>query len=59
MTSRGGQVALEYILLLSISVMLALMVTSMVVSRNPESPGFLMVKWRQIIEFISLDEIER
>lgn len=57
-TSESGQIAVEYILLVALSVSIAVLIISLVVSRNPESPGFIMAKWRQIIEVIATDPIE-
>ena len=56
--TRRGQVAVEYILLLFIGVSIASLVIALVVSRNPDSPGFLISKWRQIIELIGTDVID-
>lgn len=55
---RSGQIAVEYILLLSLSVTIAVLISTLVVSRNPENPGFLIVKWREFIEFIAGDVID-
>ena len=58
LTSQRGQIAVEYVLLLVIGVAVAALITSLVVSRNPDSPGFLIAKWRQIIELIGSDVID-
>ncbi len=57
--SRTGQVAVEYILLLAVGVTIAAIVTSLVVSRNDDSPGFLITKWKAIITLIGSDPIEK
>ena len=54
-----GQIAVEYILLVSLSASLAVLVVSLLASRNPESPGLIVGKWRQIIETIATDKIEQ
>jgi hypothetical protein len=45
----------EYVLLLIIAVSVALVITSTMVSRNEDQPGFLIAKWRQIIDAIAAD----
>lgn len=49
---------LEYILLLVVGVSVAALITSRMVNRNPENPGFLIVKWVQIIQAIGKDEAD-
>ena len=53
--SQGGQIIVEYVLLLVVGVALAMLITSTMVSRNPNSPGFLVKKWFDIIEAIGKD----
>lgn len=55
----SGQIVIEYILLLIIAVGLAMIITAGLVSRNPDSPGLLVSKWYQIINFIGNDQIEQ
>ena len=50
-----GQVVVEYVLLLTVGVAIAVLITSLMVSRRSDDPGFLIEKWRQIIDFISED----
>ena len=50
-----GQIVLEYVLLLVIGVGIAALITVTMVNRNPENPGFLMAKWRAIIQVIATD----
>lgn len=57
--NQSGQVVLEYVFLLMIGVAVAALISSIAVSRNPDSPGFLIVKWRQIIDFIGADNPEK
>lgn len=59
LTRNSGQIAVEYVLLLAISVSIAVMITSLFASRNPESPGLIPSKWRQVIEVIGKDKIEQ
>lgn len=56
-TRRGqsGQIVVEYILLLVVGVGIATIITSQMVSRNPNSPGFLIVKWLDIIKTVGAD----
>ncbi len=53
--NQKGQVVLEYVLLLVIGVAIAALITRLMVSRNPETPGFLIVKWTEIIQTIGED----
>ena len=53
--SESGQIVLEYILLLVVGVAVAALITSRMVSRSQENPGFLIVKWMQIIQAIGQD----
>ena len=53
---QAGQIVVEYVLLLVISVMIAALITSQMVSRNPENPGFLISKWQQILTWIGTDD---
>ena len=52
---QRGQIVLEYVLLLVIGVGVAALITSTMVSRSPESPGFLIKKWFDIIKTIGDD----
>lgn len=53
--NRRGQIVVEYVLLLVVGVGLAILITSTMVSRNPDSPGFLVKKWYDIIQTIGKD----
>lgn len=53
--NQSGQVIVEYVLLLVIGVAMAALITRVMVSRSPDSPGFLIVKWTQIIRTIGED----
>lgn len=55
LTDSRGQIVLEYVLLLVIGLTVAIIITSTMVSRNPERPGFLVSKWLQIIQTIGND----
>ena len=56
---QGGQVVLEYVLLIVVSVGLATFITSQMVSRNPDSPGFLIGKWMQMLRFVGDDQASK
>ena len=56
--TQAGQVVVEYVLLLVVAVALATLITNLIVSRDEESPGFLITKWQQIITFIGDDYVE-
>ena len=53
--SQSGQMVVEYILLLIIAVTIAMVITTTMVSRNEENPGFMVSKWRDIIDTIAAD----
>ena len=55
---QSGQIVVEYVLLLVISVTIAFIITTSMVSRDPNNPGFLINKWVQIITMIGADEID-
>lgn len=56
--SKKGQIVVEYVLLLVVSVSVALVITQAMVSRNSETPGFLIKKWSELNNFIASDDIE-
>ncbi len=57
-TSTSGQIVLEYVLLLVIGVSVAMLITTTMVSRNTENPGFLVRKWYEIIQLIGSDNAD-
>lgn len=56
--SDSGQIVLEYILLLVISVAAATYMTKRLVGRNPDDPGVITTAWSQINSTIGSDIIE-
>ena len=54
-SGNSGQIVLEYVLLLMIGVSIAILITTTMVSRNPQSPGFLIKKWSDILNAIGED----
>lgn len=54
-----GQAITEYVLILFIVVTLSTLIMAMMVSRDPESPGFLVKRWNEIMEFIGKDDPHR
>lgn len=55
LTRETGQIVVEYVLLLVVGVSIAALITSTMVSRNPDSPGFLVQKWVALIQFVGED----
>ena len=53
--SARGQIVVEYVLLLIIAVSIAMLITSLMVSRNAESPGFLIKTWRVMLDTMGAD----
>ena len=54
-SNQSGQILVEYILLMVVVVSVALLITSVMVSRHSERPGFLIAKWYEIIKMIGDD----
>ncbi len=58
LASTAGQVVLEYILLLVVSVGVATVLTKQLVSRDPDSPGIITSAWGQINTAIASDIVD-
>jgi len=56
--NQSGQVVVEYTLLLGVGVIIAFLITTTMVSRDPSAPGFLIVKWADIIQAIGQDSAD-
>ena len=56
-TNQSGQIVVEYVLLLSIAVTLAMVIISLMVKRGDDSDnsGALIQKWRGIQETVAKD----
>lgn len=52
---RRGQVVLEYILLLIISVTMAFIITRLMVGRDEGNAGFVIVTWQRLLTEIGQD----
>ena len=57
-TNQNGQVVVEYVLLLIVAVSLALIMTRLMVRRDPGDPGFVIRAWQQILTEIAQDQPE-
>lgn len=55
---QRGQVVVEFILLIVVSVTMATYLSRKMVSRNPEEPGFLTGAWSELTNAIGADIIE-
>ncbi len=51
----SGQIVVEYILLLVIGVAVAVLITTLMVSRDPNSTGFMIQKWNALLQTIAAD----
>ncbi len=61
-SSQSGQIVVEYILLLSVAVVIAALITKTMVGSDPENPGFVLTAWRNIVTTIGgdhADDIDR
>jgi len=56
--NNKGQIIIEYMLLLIVAVTIATLIVSRVSSRSDDNPGFLIIKWRTIIQTIGVDNVE-
>lgn len=50
-----GQIVVEYVLLLSVGIVIAVALTKTMSSRDPDAPGFLVMSWIKISETIGRD----
>ena len=55
---ESGQVVIEYILLLVIAVSVSAIISTSVVGRNQDSPGFLTKAWSGLIQFVATDQTD-
>lgn len=53
-----GQVVVEYVLLLVASVTLALLITRLMVGRDPGNPGFVISAWNAMVKEIGSDNAD-
>ena len=51
-----GQVVVEYVLLLVASVIMAMLITRLMVGRDPGNPGFVISAWNAVVEEIGADK---
>ncbi len=57
-SNQRGQIVVEYVLLLSIAVTIAMIIVSQLISRNqdePENSGAIIKKWQQMQDAIAKD----
>jgi uncharacterized protein (UPF0333 family) len=53
-----GQVAVEYILLVAVAVVVALIITTAMVSREEGNEGFLIQAWRVMLDTLGADKAD-
>lgn len=53
-----GQVVVEYVLLLVASVTIAMVITRLMVGRDPGNPGFVISAWQKIVDEIGTDKAD-
>ena len=56
--NERGQVVVEYVLLLVASVTIALVITRLMVGRDPGNPGFVISAWNSIVQEIGADRAD-
>lgn len=52
---QRGQVALEYVLLLGMTVVIVIIMIDLAVSRTPGDEGFLIKSWNHMVKVIAED----
>lgn len=55
---QRGQIIVEYVLLLAIAVMIAVVVTKTLIGRDPGNEGFIIKGWEVLIEQIGADHAD-
>lgn len=55
---QSGQIVVEYVLLLVVAVILAALITKTMISANPDSPGFVLTAWRNVVQAIGSDKAD-
>lgn len=58
MQKRSGQVVVEYTLLVVVGVMIATLLINMIIGSSDTNPGFLVGKWRRMIQVIGADQTD-
>jgi hypothetical protein len=53
-----GQIVVEYVLILIVVLSLALLISKTMVSRDENSPGFVIQKWNALINAIGKDKAD-
>ncbi len=54
--NQEGQIVVEYVLLLVMAVTMALIISTTMVGRNEDEPGFLISKWNALIRVVAQDQ---
>ncbi len=52
---QRGQIVVEYVLLLAITVSLAILITKTLIGRDNGNPGFVLAAWQTLITQIGAD----
>ena len=55
LADQRGQIVVEYVLLVIVGVAVATLITTTMVSRSSDSPGFLVKKWADLIRVVGQD----
>ena len=53
--SDSGQIIVEYVLLLVLSVSLAIIISKTMISPRPDNPGFILSAWDAMVKQIGID----
>lgn len=53
---QSGQIVVEYVLLLTVAVGVAVILTRTMVNRDPDNPGYILAAWKNVITFIGNDK---
>ena len=55
---QSGQIVVEYILLLTVAVALAALITKTMVGTDKDNPGFVLTAWKSIVGVIGADKAD-
>lgn len=57
--NQRGQIVVEYVLLLIVTVALASLIVAQIAKRDPDNPGLVVGRWHQLLQFIGSDLPEK
>lgn len=55
---QSGQIVVEYVLLLTVAVAIAAVITKTMVGTDKDNPGFILTAWKNIVVLIGADKAD-